>query len=80
MRKLYRHELQKYASAFDRKNVCFESDANFDDFEHSMIVGGELEKVYQDLAPLEKADLIDFFNLESDGRTNKKRWNILCWS
>lgn len=73
MKNLYRKELQQYASALDGKNICFESDANFAGFEHSMIVEGELEKVYQDLASLEKADLIDFFNLENNGRANKKR-------
>ena len=72
MKNLYKKELKEYASKFDETN-SFQTDANFKGFEHSMIIGDDLEKVYQDLTDFEKAELTDFFNLERNGRTNKKR-------
>ena len=73
MRNLYKKELEKYAMLFDERNVDFQIDANFDDFQHTMLIEGGLKPIYQELSELEKAELIDFFNLESDERTNKNR-------
>lgn len=53
--------------------------ANFGDKLHNMKVDKQnvFDEVYQEtkeeLLPLEKADLIDFWNKEGHGRTDKKR-------
>lgn len=76
MRDLYKTKFEEYVEKREKKNpFCFHkhSHANFDELKHSMLIGGGLEKIYNDLSDLERADLIDFFNLEKHGRTNKKR-------
>ena len=80
MRDLYKTKFDEYVEYKEGRNsLCFtkHSYANFDELKHSMLIGGGLEKIYNDLSDLERADLIDFFNLERHGRTNKKRRNIL---
>lgn len=72
--RLYKRELENYAREMEEKKEIFSSShANFDMFNHNMLVGEELEKVYEELSDLEKADLIDYCSLEKNERTNKKR-------
>lgn len=58
--------------------------ANFNDDEHIMLVEeqktfiGVYRKVKKELAPLEKADLIDLKSAGGYARPNKKRRNLLC--
>ncbi len=57
--------------------------ANFEEQEHNMLVEDEKvfleisKKTQKELLPLEKADLIDYWKKETNGRTNKKRRNLL---
>lgn len=74
--KSYKNELEKYISQRESENADYFSRcsyANFNELNHNMLIGEELEKIYNDLSDLEKTDLIDFFNLENNARTNKKR-------
>ncbi len=55
---------------------------NFDGAQHKIVVEGKVfSEVYNEtkdeLLPLEKADLIDYWNLGENGRTNKARRNLL---
>ena len=58
--------------------------ANFTNDEHIMLVEeqktfiGVYRKVKKELAPLEKADLIDLKSAGGYARPNKKRRNLLC--
>lgn len=84
--KAFNKELRKYVKDVEKNNGDFISyvlDANSLDKEHIMLVEGEkfFEEVYnlskKELSPLEKVDLIDYWEMVENGRTNKKRRNIL---
>ena len=58
--------------------------ANFAGAEHSMKVEGDFEilnevfkQTHDELEPLLKADLIDYWEIGENGRTNPKRGNLL---
>ena len=69
-----KNELEKYSERVGspEKFIFSVMNANFQDKEHSMLIGGEfdLKEVYSELSDLEKADLIDYFNMEKDERTD----------
>lgn len=79
-------KLRKYVKDVEKNNGDFISyvlDANSLDKEHIMLVEGK--KFFEEacnlskneLSPLEKVDLIDYWEMVENGRTNKKRRNIL---
>ena len=75
--KKYKQALEKYARDFDMKNCdnfFYLVDEIFSGSQHNMFVGKEelFKQTFDDFSDLEKADLIDYFSMESDGR-NKKR-------
>lgn len=78
-----KRELKKKSKRFDNDYISQVLRANFGDGSHRMEVKDEkvFEEVYketlQELAPLEKADLIDYLKKEENGRTNKTRRNLL---
>ena len=74
MQDKYKAELNEYVGAKERENRNYFSlfHANFDEFQHSMIVE-ELAKIYDELSFIEVCELCDYFKLEQNGRTNKKR-------
>lgn len=80
-----KRELKKKSKRFDNDYISQVLRANFGDGSHRMEVKDEkvFEEVYketlQELAPLEKADLIDYLKKEENGRTNKTRRNLLRW-
>ena len=73
----YKKELKNYVKKIEKENTrhfsCI-SDEIFSGKQHNMFVGKEklLQNTFDDFSDLEKADLIDFFVLENNGR-NKKR-------
>ncbi len=84
--KAFNKELRKYVKDVEKNNGDFISyvlDANSLDKEHIMLVEGKkfFEEAYNlsknELSPLEKVDLIDYWEMVENGRTNKKRRNIL---
>ncbi len=60
--------------------ISYVLNENFSNDEHIMLMREDvdLSKIYDQLSDLEKADLIDFWNKESNGQSNKKRRNLLC--
>ena len=80
-----KRKLKRYAKRAGDDYISQVLHANFGDGSHRMEVKDEkvFEEVYketlQELAPLEKADLIDYLKKEENGRTNKTRRNLLRW-
>ena len=78
-------KLTKHIKAIEKTKGDYISQvlyANFKDKQHSMLIEDEKafvldETVYKELLPLEKVDLIDYWKREENGRTNKKRRNLL---
>ena len=78
-------KLTKHIKAIEKTKGDYISQvlyANFNDKQHSMLIDDEKafvldETVYKELLPLEKVDLIDYWKREENGRTNKKRRNLL---
>ena len=82
-RNQYAEELNKRVESVEKKHgdyISYVLSENFSDIHHIMVVEEDfqLEKVYNELKDLEKADLIDYFKKEQDERPNKKRRNLLC--
>lgn len=78
--------LKKKSKRFDNDYISQVLRANFGDDSHRMEVKDEkvfqeiFSRTFEELSPLEKADLIDYWEKEENGRTNKTRRNILRWS
>ncbi len=84
-RKLKRELIKqvKYIEKTKGDYISYILSENFDGNEHNMVVDGKVfdfvqKQTEQELLPLEKADLTDYWNLGENGRTNKKRRNLLC--
>ena len=69
-----KEELEKYSNSVGcpEKFIFSVLDANFHGQKHSMLIDGEfdLKEVYHELSDIEKADLIDYFNMENNERTD----------
>ncbi len=77
-------ELKKYAKKTEKDDYISQVlHANFYDNSHRMKVKDKkiftevYKEISKELLPLEKADLIDYWKKEENGRTNKTRRNIL---
>lgn len=80
----YARELQKKIKNVEKLNgdyISYVLHENFSNNQHIMLVEEKVDmsEIYGELSDLEKADLIDFWNKENNGRSNKKRRNLLCW-
>lgn len=78
----FKRELENFAK---KKEGVYSSilrqdfQSNFEDLKHNMLIEREtLDRVYNDLCCLERADLEDFWRKEKNDRPNKKRRNLLC--
>ena len=69
MRNLYKKELEQYALERDAA-ISKLLEGNIAKIKHRMFIGEDMEKIYNQLSDLERAELIDFLNLENDGRTD----------
>lgn len=79
----YARELQKKIKNVEKLNedyISYVLHENFSNNQHIMLVEEKVDmsEIYGELSDLEKADLIDFWNKENNGRSNKKRRNLLC--
>lgn len=70
-----KEELEEYVKNVEKKYgdyISFVLNANFEGRQHTMLIEEEVDikDIYEELSPLEKADLIDYFNMEINGRTD----------
>lgn len=83
---LLRFKLRKKMRGVEKDADAFISrvlHANFNGEQHSMKVEGDtaftetFSQTYDELEPLVKADLADYWKIEENGRPNSKRRNLL---
>lgn len=79
---MFKKKLENFAKKNEEKYSSIlrqDFQSNFDKLKHNMLIEREtLDRIYNDLACLERADLEDFWQKEKDDRPNKKRRNLLC--
>lgn len=82
----YQKEMKAYAknSSSRHLDILRQSElSTFEINEHNMQVEAypnTFSALSGEIVALEKAELVDHFELERKyGRTDKKRWNLLCW-
>lgn len=70
----YKKELEIYAKKNEERLSSFlrqDFQANFEDLKHNMLIEGELlDRVYNQLQDLERAELEDYWKRENNDRPN----------